>query len=128
MQSARPIDSPLPSLSGQILRILRFLYLSRDLINYKHETEVLKFMEKAGNTICFMSTHNMSNLTYKFIPAFMWLVFMFVVHVSAVYTEKLMVDEYICLTCNNTVSFVIAEGAAIVFACATTSSTKGNKT
>ena len=39
-----------------------------------------------------------------------------------------MVDEYICLTCNKTVSFVIAEGAAIVFACATTSSTKGNKT
>lgn len=87
MQSARPIDSPLPSLSGQILRILRFLYLSRDLINYKHETEVLKFMFLAGNAICFMSTHNMSNLTYKFIPASLWLVFMFVVLVSAVYTE-----------------------------------------
>ena len=70
----------------------------------------------------------MSNLTYKFIPASLWFVFMFVVLVSAVYTEKLMVDEYICLTCNNTVSFVIAEGAATVFACATTSSTKRNKT
>ena len=48
-------------------------------------------MSKAGNTtmkICFTSTHNMSNLTYKFISAFMWFVFMFVVHVSAVYTEQ----------------------------------------
>ena len=91
MQSARPIDSPLPSLSGQILRILRFLYNSGNLINYsKHETEVVKFMSKAGNTtmkICFTSTHNMSNLTYKFIPASLWLVFTFVVLVSAVYTE-----------------------------------------